>query len=534
MESVSPTIAKAAEMLLTLPLLQQLRLTEVIAIQVANELDALADVERSEAVCESLKKSMQEAEKALNKKRDKAAEKDTDAKKRDKAAERDADAARKAAERDADSAREAHETACSCLDRNRETLVQLEKKVDELVAKHYRQQSIRLHPDRVGEEFRDDFELLKESAEILMQKLLRQKYVKEMYSMLRLKETGQIEPQMLPQSHKAWMLSYREGRMKGGNADVNFSSNRHNDTNWQKQQEARQQQRQKMQQQLSNEGGAGSGNRITYGIYSMHPRRPQIKLPAGAVFERIPGPRAVVTVGFPLHHERMHEPGAACYRWENWDKPDSMGPVHMAYHMARGMHSCRSASSCHAAPSLPRLRRVGHSVRGLPHVWQRRSLGASSPRDVDQLERGAHCWTRLPHGRGCAHTRGCAHAHAHARTPAHRRSSRSRSTGAARTRCGSASRRTSAVRSCTRIAGRPGRSIVVAQCIQVVCIRWLPSPFPDMVASWRRCIAVRHGCIAARLRRRVCIGFHSPWSHSTDHLVVIDLELEQQAVRRLG
>ena len=255
MDSASASVSKTAELLLTLPLLQQLRLTDVIAIQVANELDALGDVERSEAVCESLKKSMQEAEKALNKKRDKASEKDTDARKRDKE-----DADRK---READGAREAHETACSCLERNRETLVQLEKKVDELVAKHYRQQSIRLHPDRVGEEFRDDFELLKESAEILMQKLLRQKYVKEMYSMLRLKETGQIEPQMLSQSHKAWVASYREGRMKTGNENTQFASNRHNDANWQKQQESRQQQRQKMQQQLNNDAGAGSGNRIT-------------------------------------------------------------------------------------------------------------------------------------------------------------------------------------------------------------------------------------------------------------------------------
>ena len=82
---------------------------------------------------------------------------------------------------DAETARETHNTALSVLARSQEQLQGIEQALQDSISKHYRKQSVLYHPDKCKKEDMGRFEVIKLCAEILGDKTLRQKYLKEMH-----------------------------------------------------------------------------------------------------------------------------------------------------------------------------------------------------------------------------------------------------------------------------------------------------------------------------------------------------------------
>ncbi|KAL7480954.1 hypothetical protein ACHAW6_006632 [Cyclotella cf. meneghiniana] len=85
-----------------------------------------------------------------------------------------------------------------------DSLERISATVQDLIKRHYRKKSIRLHPDRKGEDFRPAFREFTEAKDVLVQDTLRARYLKEMMNVYRYYGRGV----MLDQSHLAWMGSH--------------------------------------------------------------------------------------------------------------------------------------------------------------------------------------------------------------------------------------------------------------------------------------------------------------------------------------
>ncbi|KAL3788188.1 hypothetical protein HJC23_004655 [Cyclotella cryptica] len=82
-----------------------------------------------------------------------------------------------------------------------DSLERISGTVEDLIKRHYRKKSIRLHPDRKGEEFRPAFREFTEAKDVLVQDKLRERYLREMMNVYRYYGRGSV----LDQSHRAWM-----------------------------------------------------------------------------------------------------------------------------------------------------------------------------------------------------------------------------------------------------------------------------------------------------------------------------------------
>mmetsp|Transcript_23948 Transcript_23948/g.35635 ORF Transcript_23948/g.35635 Transcript_23948/m.35635 type:complete len:1562 (-) Transcript_23948:95-4780(-) len=89
-----------------------------------------------------------------------------------------------------------------------------------VVQKHYRKKSVRIHPDRRGEEFRPMFEDFTRARNVLKNNDLRQRYVKEMAQIVKSFGGGFIE-----RSHKAWNEKHKPDEEDGG-PKVNSEKNK--------------------------------------------------------------------------------------------------------------------------------------------------------------------------------------------------------------------------------------------------------------------------------------------------------------------
>lgn len=89
-------------------------------------------------------------------------------------------------------------------------------KTSELIRKHYRRKSIKLHPDRNGESFRNIFEDFTDARDVLSDEKLRQLYLKQMLAVFHTFGKGYMDS-----SHKSWISKNRPDK-----AEANFKSTR--------------------------------------------------------------------------------------------------------------------------------------------------------------------------------------------------------------------------------------------------------------------------------------------------------------------
>ncbi len=80
-----------------------------------------------------------------------------------------------------------------------------------IVHKHYRKKSVKIHPDRRGEEYRPIFEIFTKARNVFKEERLRQRYVKEMLQIVQSFGEGFVE-----RSHKAWNEKHRPDEEKKG------------------------------------------------------------------------------------------------------------------------------------------------------------------------------------------------------------------------------------------------------------------------------------------------------------------------------
>ncbi len=86
-----------------------------------------------------------------------------------------------------------------------------------IVHKHYRKKSVKIHPDRKGEEYRPIFETFTRARNVFKDERLRQRYVKEMLQIVQSFGEGFVE-----RSHKAWNEKHKpDEEKKGSDNDYN-------------------------------------------------------------------------------------------------------------------------------------------------------------------------------------------------------------------------------------------------------------------------------------------------------------------------
>jgi hypothetical protein len=81
-----------------------------------------------------------------------------------------------------------------------EALEEASNKATRAVEKHYCRASLKVHPDRYGEEFRKEFDDLTKARDVLRDTNLRRKYLKEMIDI-----ACKVDPGYIPQSHQVWV-----------------------------------------------------------------------------------------------------------------------------------------------------------------------------------------------------------------------------------------------------------------------------------------------------------------------------------------
>jgi len=91
-----------------------------------------------------------------------------------------------------------------------EMMVQREVETGELVKKHYRKRSIKLHPDRNGEEMRPIFEEFTDARTVLSNTKLRQSYLRGMLDVFKYYGTS-----MMAESHESWNKKHRPDKAEG-------------------------------------------------------------------------------------------------------------------------------------------------------------------------------------------------------------------------------------------------------------------------------------------------------------------------------
>jgi hypothetical protein len=106
-----------------------------------------------------------------------------------------------------------------------DTLERSNLEVQESIKKHYRKKSIKLHPDRNGEEYRPAFEKFTIAKDTLLNVELRRRYLREMTSVYDYYYTAGNgnTGSMLIQSHDSWMARHCTGKdneKKKGEEDV--------------------------------------------------------------------------------------------------------------------------------------------------------------------------------------------------------------------------------------------------------------------------------------------------------------------------
>jgi hypothetical protein len=84
--------------------------------------------------------------------------------------------------------------------KEQEALEEASSKATKAVEKHYRRASIKVHPDRYGDEFRKEFDKLTKARDILRDTKLRRKYLSEMIDI-----ACRVDPGYIPQSHQIWV-----------------------------------------------------------------------------------------------------------------------------------------------------------------------------------------------------------------------------------------------------------------------------------------------------------------------------------------
>ena len=85
-----------------------------------------------------------------------------------------------------------------------ETMERASTDVSDLIKKHYRKKSVKLHPDRKGEEFRPIFERFKHAKDVLLNGELRTRYLREMINVILYYPQGN----MMDQAHELWMTQH--------------------------------------------------------------------------------------------------------------------------------------------------------------------------------------------------------------------------------------------------------------------------------------------------------------------------------------
>lgn len=76
------------------------------------------------------------------------------------------------------------------------------------IKKHYRKKSIKLHPDRMGEEYRPSFEKFTLAKDILIDNELRLRYLREMSHVYFVWARNEEGESVLGKGHDAWMERY--------------------------------------------------------------------------------------------------------------------------------------------------------------------------------------------------------------------------------------------------------------------------------------------------------------------------------------
>ena len=82
----------------------------------------------------------------------------------------------------------------------KEALEEASEKTLKVVDKHYRRASLKVHPDRFGDKFRDEFECLTKARNILRDEALRRSYLDEMIVISCKASIG-----LILQSHSLWV-----------------------------------------------------------------------------------------------------------------------------------------------------------------------------------------------------------------------------------------------------------------------------------------------------------------------------------------
>mmetsp|Transcript_14115 Transcript_14115/g.20871 ORF Transcript_14115/g.20871 Transcript_14115/m.20871 type:complete len:1416 (-) Transcript_14115:239-4486(-) len=78
------------------------------------------------------------------------------------------------------------------------------KATTKAIKKHYRQESIKIHPDRHGNEFLDEFQALTDARDCFLDDKLRKKYLEEMMEVIL-----KVGTHLLISSHRAWVAKHR-------------------------------------------------------------------------------------------------------------------------------------------------------------------------------------------------------------------------------------------------------------------------------------------------------------------------------------
>jgi len=77
------------------------------------------------------------------------------------------------------------------------------------VEKHYRQKAVRIHPDKLGEQARPQFELLTAARDVLKNATLRNLYIKEMVSVVH-----KVGEHFIPSTHQTWVTTNQPDGMQ--------------------------------------------------------------------------------------------------------------------------------------------------------------------------------------------------------------------------------------------------------------------------------------------------------------------------------
>lgn len=208
--AASAAEAPGADVLASLPLLVDFQCTPELAAVIRDELEAIRHTTEAERHLERAKETSagadRESARAHAEVR-KAKEKASEEKKRTgEAAAEEASSAlasvlalAKSKDLAAQAAAEGYTAAQKALSAARSNSDERASQASDAVSRHYRKQSIKLHPDRNGEHLRPQFESLADAATVLRNGELRQRYVEQMVTVLK------QEPELVRMAHRSWL-----------------------------------------------------------------------------------------------------------------------------------------------------------------------------------------------------------------------------------------------------------------------------------------------------------------------------------------